>query len=152
MSRTSRWILGSFALLFAWTFIAGLPYAPKPWAIWLCAGFCVLIALACFSAVARGAALRVIGATVFVVYVFAVASALADARRTPWDGHFHGRWLGFLKAVVEGFLIYGLPGLYVALHGRYPIWGRLAGAFLGKNYLQEHKAEQEASRTNSLLP
>jgi hypothetical protein len=144
MSRASRWILGSFALLFAWTFIAALPYALIPFVLWLCAGFCVLIALACFPTVARGPTLRVIGATILAAYLFAVATKLADALKTPFDGHFHGRWLLFLETVAEGFVIYGLPGLYVAVYGRYPRWGHAAPAFLGRNRSEDSDSAQQA--------
>jgi|HubBroStandDraft_1064217.scaffolds.fasta_scaffold183136_1 hypothetical protein len=150
MSRTSRWILGSFALLFAWTFISALPYALKPLVLWVCAGFCVLIALACFSTVAHGPALRVIGATVFAAYLLAAAANFADALKTPFDGHFHGRWFLFLEAVVEGFVIYGLPGLYVAVHGRYPRWGHAAIAFLGRNRSENSGSAQHAQENEPL--
>jgi hypothetical protein len=144
MSRASRWILGNFALLFAWTFIAALPYALKPFVLWLCAAFCVLIALACFSTVARGPTLRAVGAIIFAAYMFAVATKLADVLKTPFDGHFQGRWLLFLEAVVEGFVVYGLPGLYVAVNGRYPRWGHAAIAFLGRNRSKDSDSAQQA--------
>lgn len=51
MSRSARLILGSFALLFAAIFVYSEQTAPSraPLLIYLLAGFCVLIAVACFS-------------------------------------------------------------------------------------------------------
>src|SRR5580658_8577995 len=119
MSRPARWILGSFALLFAVAFATAVNNSPEPLFIWACGGFCLLISLASFSSVARTPALRVIGATVFAVYAGGVASVAVRMSRTPFDGQGHWSWLTELEGPMEGLITFGLPGLYVAVRGRF---------------------------------
>jgi hypothetical protein len=146
MSRIACWVLGSFALLFAATFVLTVSNSPEPLLLWICAGFCVLISLACFSTVAHGPAIRLIGATVFAVYAFYLFDALSRILRTPLDGHFHWRWLTAFEGPFEGLIVFGLPGLYVAIRGRYPLWGKAAPAFLGKNYCQDEEQDRQLQK------
>ena len=126
MSRPARWTLGCFSLLFAAAFAMSVPNSPEPLFLWICAAFCLLIALGCFSQVARGPAIRVIGATVFAVYAVYVVQEITKARSSPLSVWAHEHWI----TALEGLVTFGLPGLYVALRGRYPKWGKTAPAFL----------------------
>jgi hypothetical protein len=128
MSRPARWVLGSFSLLFAAAFAMSVANSPEPLFLWLCAAFCMLIALGCFSQVARGPAIRVIGATVFAIYAAYAAQEIAKAWGKPFNVWAHEHWI----SAVEGLITFGLPGVYVALRGRYPKWGKAAPAFLAK--------------------
>lgn len=146
MSRTARWVLGSFALLFAATFATTVSNSPKPLFLWICAGFCVLISLACFSTVAHGPAIRLIGATVFVVYAFYLFDSIGGILRTPLGSHSHWRWLATFEGPLEGLIVFGLPGLYVAIRGRYPLWGKAASAFLGENPRQDDEEQDRQTQ------
>jgi hypothetical protein len=103
--------------------------------LWICAGFCVLISIACFSTIARGPAIRVIGAVVFLSYVVYLVLEIRKGFWRPYEGRGSEHWVN----AIWGLLVFGLPGLYVTLRGRYPVWGRGADAFLGKvNGQEEH--------------
>jgi hypothetical protein len=93
----------------------------------------MLIALACFSSAARGPAIRVIGSVVFLLYVAYLAIEIRQGLWRPNEGRGSEHWVN----AILGLFVFGLPGLYVALRGRYPTWGKGAEAFLGKN--EEHR-------------
>jgi hypothetical protein len=149
MSRPARWILGSFALLFAVAFATAVNNSPEPLFIWACAGFCLLISLACFSSVARTPALRVIGATVFGVYAAGIASAAARMSRAPFDSHVSWSWLAQLEGPLEGLITFGLPGLYVAIRGRFPAWSKFAPAFLRGKYRDGAEMDRQTDKLTS---
>jgi len=146
MSRTARWILGCFSLLFAAAFAMAVSNSSEPLFLWCCAGFCLLMSLACFSTVARTPALRVIGATVFGIYAFGLLEQLAKMSRTPFDGHFHWSWLTALEGPLEGLITFGLPGLYVAIRGRFPSWSKFAPAFLRRKYREDGEFDQQTDK------
>jgi hypothetical protein len=127
MSRGARWTLGAFSLLFSWIFVISSSNALHPAAEWICAAFCVVIALACFSSAARGPALRVVGAFVFLLYCGYLVVELRQGLWRPYEGRSSEHWFNALR----GLFVYGLPGLYVALRGIYPSWGLRADVFRG---------------------
>ncbi|HTQ59458.1 MAG TPA: hypothetical protein VMI32_04495 [Candidatus Solibacter sp.] len=146
MSRPARWVLGSFAFLFAVVFATAVNNSPEPFFIWACAGFCLLISLACFSSVARTPALRVIGATVFGIYAAGAAAAAAKLSRLPFDGHLHWSWVTQIQGPLEGLITFGLPGLYVAISGRFPLWSKLAPAFLQGKYREDAELDRQLDK------
>jgi hypothetical protein len=127
MSRGARWTLGTFAVLFSGIFVLSSPNSPRPWAGWICAAFCVAIAIACFSSVARGPAVRVIGAVVFLLYCGYLFFEFRRGLWRPYEGPGSEHWINALR----GLSVYGLPGLYVAVRGFYPPWGLRAEVFRG---------------------
>jgi hypothetical protein len=76
--------------------------------------FCALITAACLLPGVRGIALRIIGGTVFAVFVWYVIASIGS--------------VDLLRALL-GLVVLGLPGGYVAVMGRYPGWGKAAEAF-----------------------
>ena len=140
MSRGARWLLGIFSLFFAGTFVLTASSSPHPLAVWACAGFCVLSSLACFSSVARGPAIRVIGSVVFLLYVVYLILEVRKGLWRPYEGQGSEHWVNAIK----GLFVFGLPGLYVALRGRYPIWGKGARAFLCKEFQQKRDPNQKS--------
>jgi len=146
MSRTARWVLGSFALLFAVAFATAVNNSPEPFFIWACAGFCLLISLACLSSVARTPALRIIGTAVFTVYAAGVVSAAVRLSRTPFDGHVPWSWLTQLEGPIEGLITFGLPGLYVAVRGSFPAWSKFAPAFLRGRYREDTELDRQLDK------
>lgn len=130
MSRSARWVLGAFALCFAFSFwLASALSAARPSLLErLLFCFCALIAVACFSQYLREMALRLIGGMVFVISIWYV---LVEFKTEP---HNLYSWHG--PSVINSalfMLVFGLPGLYVALRGHYPKWGKGVGAFRRSN-------------------
>jgi hypothetical protein len=109
----------------------------------MCAGFCVLIAVACFSSVARGPAVRVIGSAVFLLYLTYLIFEIRKGIWRPYEGRASEHWVN----AIWGLFVFGLPGLYVALRGRYPVWGKGAQAFLGEEF--EHDQDSDEKRIKS---
>jgi len=126
MSRTARWVLGSFAFLFAGIFAFTAP-SRSPLALFLPTGFCVLIALACFSQTLRGPATRIIGGVVFLVCVSYLVFEIWTEPTKLYSRPSEPSWTN----AVEALIVFGLPGIYVALRGEYPRWGKGAEAFRG---------------------
>ncbi len=131
MSKTARWVLGSFALLFAVAFAVAVQNSPEPLFLWCCAGFCLLIALACFSTVVRTPVVRIIGAVVFSLYAFYVFQELTRISRVTADRNLHWYSLAALHGPIEGLITFGLPGVYFAIRGRLPRWSEFTPAFRG---------------------
>jgi len=127
MSRGARWTLGSFALLFAAILVYSEQNAPSsaPLLVYVLAGFCVLIAVACFSRTSRGPAIRSIGFMVFLAYAAYLAYELLREPAEPYGGRSEPHWLNAML----GLIVFGMPGLYVAVRGKYPRWGKGAKAF-----------------------
>lgn len=134
MSGWAKFTIGSFALLFAWIFFISRHGSASHVLSWVLIGFCVLIALACFSRTARTPALRLIGAAIFVAYAFYLVSELRRGTFRLYSG------------ALEGFFVFGLPGLYLALRGIYPSWGRGASVFRGDS--EPHSPEHEQDQDN----
>jgi hypothetical protein len=122
MSRGARWLLGAFALIFALTFVVSAQNASANARLLLCSvmAFCLLIAVACFSARLRGVAVRVIGALVFLAYTSYLVSELIAAH--------HAQESHWIRAAI-GLAVFGLAGLYVTIWGKYPAWGYGSKAF-----------------------
>jgi peptidoglycan/LPS O-acetylase OafA/YrhL len=120
-------VLGSFALLFAAIFVYSEQSAPSaaPWLVYIFAAFCVFIAVACFSPRLRGPAVRVIGFMVFLGYVSYFAYELLHEPTKPYAGRSEPHWFN----AIMGLIVFGLPGLYVAVRGKYPNWGTGAKVF-----------------------
>jgi hypothetical protein len=127
MSMSARVILGVACFLIAVGFadlaIFYGDYFPKgPWPFYGLAAFSALIALACLVSASRPVALRVIGAfvcTAFAEYLYA-------SRGEP----------NFWRAL-SAFCVFGMPAGYMALKGKYPWWGKAAGAFKASPSPQE---------------
>ena len=128
MSPGARWLLGSFCLIFAVILAVTSYNAPGPTAVvvtWLCAGFSFLISLACFSKSARGPAVQLIGLMVFVAYLAYFILAIRKGIWRPYQGRASEHWLNALL----GMIFFGIPGLIVALGGRYPKWAQGSKVF-----------------------
>lgn len=125
MSAISRWIIAIFSLLGA-VMVAKLPLGEEVTTQqrvtqWGVAGFCVLIAVACFPGRGRAVAVRIIGAAVFVACV----GYIFDQWKLPVDLlHSQRSDPNIINAVVA-FLTFGLPGGYVAVTGKFPRWTML---------------------------
>ena len=119
MSYGARLAIGTVAFFCAVAFAALAPIlgpiSPRgAWPVYLLSSFCAVIGLACFRSASRPVTLRLIGAIIFVVYAAYVWSSRND--------------LNVFRAIV-GFIVFGLPGAYTGITGRYPIWGKFAQAF-----------------------
>lgn len=128
MSKGSRWAIGTVALLGAVAFwlsaIVSLAEGLQPWSAilfdCLMATFATAIGLACFLPRSHAITLRIIGALVFV----ALASLLVNDIQKANEGQEQLHWRRVILVAV-----FGLPALYVALFGAYPLWGRFSGVF-----------------------
>lgn len=141
MSLGARWTLGSFALLFAVTCLySGLLAEQHRFASIAFAGFCTLIAAACFSSRARPASVRIVGFVIFCAYLAYFISEILFHRTTPPEGAGHANWFN----AIIGLFVFGLPGLYVSLTGRYSAWGEHSTVFARKN--------QQAPKDDSPAP
>ncbi|MGD1919600.1 MAG: hypothetical protein ACFCAD_12340 [Pleurocapsa sp.] len=114
MSFTARWILGIASLFFASMFIPTILDNPSNPLFWLVAIFIVLIAIACLIPRLRNISLRLIGGTIFGSYAVSFIASF------PTDNLF--------KAIVV-FIIWALPGLYLAIYGTYPDWAIYSQVF-----------------------
>jgi hypothetical protein len=117
--------IGIVALICAFSFVllgatvgAALPNGPAP--LYALAAFCGLIALACLAKDSRPLSIRLLGATVCAVYVWYVLYCVGKPMKTSEANT--------LKAIV-GLVVFGLPGAYAAITGRYPAWGRHSRVF-----------------------
>jgi hypothetical protein len=129
MSRSARWVLGCFALLFAALFIYSEQLSPSkaPWFVYGLAGFCGLMAVGCFSQRWRGPAIRIIGFVVFLAYALYLGYELVREPGKAYVSRAEPHWMN----AIMGLIVFGLPGLYVAVRGKYPKWGKGAKAFRG---------------------
>jgi hypothetical protein len=155
MSRGARWVIGIFSALFALMMFYSEGTAPSnaPIVGYLVAMFCAAIAIACFSQVLRTPALRVIGATVFVATVAYLADELLTEPGKKYSGTSEPHWLNAIFALIT----FGLPGLFVTLHGVYPRWGKGSKVFRGKainldeeSFSSDLIPEQDRSVTSGL--
>lgn len=113
MSRVSRIIIGLFSLLFS----CGMALyvwdnsGVLGWAVLI---VFLMISLACFSDRSHPLTLRIIGGAVFSAYAIYLISEFGkpDIRRA-----------------LRGLIVFGLPGLYVAVKAKYPIWAKAATVF-----------------------
>lgn len=136
-------MLGSFALLFAAIFVYSEQLAPSkaPFLTYGLAAFCVLIAVACFSRTRRGPAVRIIGLVVFLAYVSYLVYELLAEPTKPYTDRSEPHWLN----AIMGLIVFGLPGLYVAVRGIYPAWGKGAKAFNGEMVSPSHEDQRRKS-------
>jgi hypothetical protein len=127
MSRGARWILGTFAVIFAVILYYSEFTVPSkaPVIAYAIVAFCLLIAVACFSQSLRGPAVRVIGSMVFLATASYLVFELLNEPTKRYAGRSEPHWLNAVLAIV----VFGLPGLYVAVRGSYPKWGRGASVF-----------------------
>jgi len=72
---------------------------------------------------------RIIGFTVFLAYVSYLIFELFREPAKPYANRSEPHWLN----AIAGLVVFGLPGLYVAVRGRYPEWGKGAKAFDGES-------------------
>jgi len=130
MSQGARWVIGIFSGLFALMMFYSERTAPSnaPVVGYLVGAFCVAITMACFSKVLRSPALRVIGATVFVATVAYLVDELLTEPGKTYSGTSEPHWLNAIFALIT----FGLPGLFVTLHGVYPRWGKGSQVLRGK--------------------
>jgi hypothetical protein len=101
----------SFFLLAA-TSGALLPAGPLPY--YGLATFCFIISLACLVRRSRPFTLRIIGAIIFLSYLFYVYDSRGDKS---------------LLTAIAGFCVWGLPSGYLMVKGTYPTWGKASTAF-----------------------
>jgi hypothetical protein len=141
MSRGARWTLGAFSLLFSGIFVATSSSSARPYIDWICAAFCVVIALACFSTVARRPSVRVVGAVVFLLYCGYLVLEVRKGLWRPYRGQGSEHWIN----AVRGLFVYGLPGLYVALRGLYPPWGLRAEVFRGPEHTEDPSVRKSSA-------
>jgi hypothetical protein len=143
MSRGARWLLGGFAVVLSLIFLYSAQVESVKWECYVSAGFCGVIAAACFSSQARRSAVRIIGAFVFAIFSLFVATEGAVALH--WARALPGATGAHLATALEAFVFLGLPGLYVALKGKYPRWGIQSKVFRGElSRSQERDASPEA--------
>jgi O-antigen ligase len=121
MSRGARWTLGVFCLFFAWTFYyvgQGSPSADLRTRIasGAFAGLCLLISFTCFFRHGRSLIVRFLGGLIFLTYVAYFAHEFWFTRAKPYEDIGTPHWINALV----GFFVWGLPGLYMALHGIWP--------------------------------
>jgi len=83
-------------------------------------------------------ALRIISAAIFLAYAFYLISELRKGIFPTYPGGSSPHWLNAL----EGLFVFGLPGLFLALRGIYPIWGRGAAVFRGESDAPEQDEDQ----------
>jgi hypothetical protein len=127
-SRGTRWVLGSFALLFAIIFVYSEQLAPSraPLAVYVLAGFCGLMALACFAPKWSGPVVRILGLAVFLAFASYLVHELLREPAKPYAGRSEPHWFN----AILWLIVFGMPGLYVALRGKYPRLGKGAKAFI----------------------
>ncbi len=114
MSRAARWVLGVFSAAFGLMLLLSEWTAPSqaPAVAYLMAAFCAAISIACFSAALRNPALRLIGAMVFVATASYLIDELLRAPARAYSGTSEPHWVNAVFAL----LVFGLPGLAIALH------------------------------------
>lgn len=113
MSRVSRIIIGLFSLLFSYGIALKVWDNPSVlgWAVLL---VFLMISLASFSDRSHPLTLRIIGGAVFSAYAVYLISEFGKPQM--WQA-------------LRGFIVFGLPGLYVAVFAKYPIWAKAAKVF-----------------------
>jgi hypothetical protein len=128
MSKGACIAIGIVTLFFAFSFaIAGgvldatLPGISTPFDI--IAAVCGVVALACLVKGSRPLTVRLVGAAVCGQYVWYVVGIMGDPLLVAQPTNI-------VKAVL-GLIVFGIPGAYVAITGRYPSWGRHAHVFRG---------------------
>ena len=105
MGTTPKSILGIISIFFAVTFIPTIIGEPTNLAWWSISIFLLLIGVSCFSSRYRKFSLRIIGGTIFgTFFASLIASIGMDS---------------FARTII-GFIIWGLPCLYLAIYGSYP--------------------------------
>lgn len=124
MSRWARWSIGVAALLggSSLLFAANHPI-PRLEAATIIAVF-GLVVVACFSEIGRPIAVRIIGAAVAFTY-FSYLLISVDSyyfRKLAID--FGVKPWGVFLLAFAGFLLWGVPGLYVMITGKFPWWWR----------------------------
>lgn len=107
----------------------------KPWGLYLVADFCGLISIACLIPKWKAVAIRLIGASIFLVSIMYVIDQLGGPFYT-------NRSSPSLVNSVLFFLVFGLPSGYVMIFGIYPAWGKCAAAFREKDLKQEDLSDE----------
>ncbi len=140
MRRGTRQTLGGCALLFAAFFLFLALRSPyKPLILLALPPFvCLLIAAACFSEVLHKPASRIIGLSVSLLCFAYLVFEIRTEPWSPYGGLGEPHWLHAALA----FLVFGLPGIYVAVRGEYPAWGRSAQALCGEQPRDKRKDAQ----------
>jgi hypothetical protein len=126
MSRGACIFLGIATLLIGAGFVAtgavageNLPSGRLPF--YVIGAFCGIIALACLSRRSRPITLRILGASICAAYVWYVLDEWGKPVRLEQTNNV-------VKAIV-GLIIFGLPGAYLAITAKYPVWGKWSHAF-----------------------
>ena len=129
MSLGSRIAIALFALLGTGLFgfmgfnAKGVPAPPV--AFFGMSLFCLIIAVACLVEKLRGPALRIIGATIFVVFGFYVFDSVGTDN---------------LLRSIAGLVLIGIPCGVLAVTGKYPDWGKFGAAFSKKDESQNRES------------
>ncbi len=103
--------------------------------------FCGLGAVASLLPASRPVTLRLLGGTVFLVccgYLIEMLNGGEILGRSRADQ-------SLIKALLA-FSVFGIPGGYVALTGRYPQWGRYASVFGGSETRHSRTGDSSASK------
>jgi hypothetical protein len=116
MSRGARWTIGVFAVgcavIFAWLPSQGI----QPLGAYCAAAFLTIVAALCFVPATAPLTARLVGGVLLLVCV----AYLIDVLRSPPDPNgVTTPW-----RAVKAMLLFGLPGGYLMIFGRYPLWGR----------------------------
>ncbi len=125
MSRWARWSIGVAALLGGSSLLLAADHPIPPLEAAIIIAVFGLIVVACFSEIGRPIAVRVIGAAVFFTYfcyLFISLDSPYYSRRLGIDFEVKP-WVVVLKALA-GLLLWGVPGLYVMITGKFPWWWR----------------------------
>lgn len=83
-----------------------------------------LVLVACFSDVGRPVAVRIIGGAVSFTYFCFLVVSLSPGYSRRLGVDVEGESWKMLVGAVMGFLLWGLPGLYVMITGKFPWWWR----------------------------
>jgi len=94
--------------------------------------------------------IRAIGGTVFLFYAFYLFLVLKKVLRTPFEIHFRGAWLSAVAGPAFGFILFGLPGLYLALRGLFSRRAGVASANSGKPSREERSHSKAVPGVNPL--
>jgi len=122
MSQGARITIG-FLALFATLMFWGFSRNPlliergTAWASYPLMAFSLVVAVACFVPRSHPITLRILGATVCLTFLLTCLNNVGDPS--------FGRLLG-------GLVVFGIPGGYVAITGKYPTWGKASRAFGNK--------------------
>jgi hypothetical protein len=114
------------------------PQLQSPRGIYLFVAFCIDIAVLCVMPSSAPVTARVIG---LVLLAAAIANLLSPAAGPSNEDHVDRQW-----RAVKGLLFFGLPGGYLLIFGRLPLWSKLYRMFHG-DVQSQHDAPMSKMNT-----